>query len=86
MGTPVRVTTPPNPANTTCFKYGELGHYANMCPQRQPRVPECRISGEGMAIRPHKLTRDNRGTHVARWTMLMLKQLRRIPKLCLVCS
>jgi hypothetical protein len=36
MGTLVRVTTPPNPANTTCFKCGELGHYANVCPQRQP--------------------------------------------------
>jgi hypothetical protein len=66
MGTPVRVTTPPNPANTTCFKCGELGHYANVCPQRQPPSTQCRISREGMAIRPRKLTRDNRATHVAR--------------------
>jgi hypothetical protein len=36
MGTLVRVTTPPNLANTTCFKCGELGHYVNVCPQRQP--------------------------------------------------
>jgi hypothetical protein len=36
MGTLVRAATPPNPANTTCFKCGELGHYANVCPQRQP--------------------------------------------------
>jgi hypothetical protein len=36
MGTPVKVTTPPNPTNTTCCKCGELGHYANVCPQREP--------------------------------------------------
>jgi hypothetical protein len=36
MATQVRAATPPNPANTTCFKCGEFGHYANMCPQRQP--------------------------------------------------
>jgi hypothetical protein len=27
---------PPNHATTTCFKCGELGHYANACPKRNP--------------------------------------------------
>jgi hypothetical protein len=34
--TPVRSVAPPNPATTTYFKCGELGHYANACPKRNP--------------------------------------------------
>jgi hypothetical protein len=36
VGTPVRSVAPPNPATTTCSKCGELGHYANACPKRNP--------------------------------------------------
>jgi hypothetical protein len=36
VGTPVRSVAPPNPATITCFKCGELGHYANTCPKRNP--------------------------------------------------
>jgi hypothetical protein len=36
VGTPVRSVAPPNPTTTTCFKCGELGHYANACPKRNP--------------------------------------------------
>jgi hypothetical protein len=32
----VRSVAPSNPATTTCFKCGELGHYANACPKRNP--------------------------------------------------
>jgi hypothetical protein len=38
-----------------------------MCVSRgNPQVPPCRINREGMATRPHKLTRDRKATHVAR--------------------
>jgi hypothetical protein len=36
VGKPVRSVAPPNLATTTCFKCGELGHYANVCPKRNP--------------------------------------------------
>jgi hypothetical protein len=36
VGTPVRSVAPLNPATTTCFKCRELGHYANVCPKRNP--------------------------------------------------
>jgi hypothetical protein len=36
VGTLVRSVVPPNPATTTCSKCGELGHYANACPKRNP--------------------------------------------------
>jgi hypothetical protein len=32
----VRSVAPPNPATTTCFKCGELDHYANTCLKRNP--------------------------------------------------
>jgi hypothetical protein len=36
VGTPVRSVAPPNPTTTTCLKCGELSHYANACPKRNP--------------------------------------------------
>jgi hypothetical protein len=36
VGTPIRSVAPPNPATTTCFKCGELGHHAIACPKRNP--------------------------------------------------
>jgi hypothetical protein len=66
MGTPVRVTTPPNPANTTCFKCGELGHYANVCPQRQPLSTPVQNQQGRNGNQTSKLTRDHKATHVAR--------------------
>jgi hypothetical protein len=35
-GTPVSSVAPLNSATTTCFKCGELDHYANACPKRNP--------------------------------------------------
>jgi hypothetical protein len=40
QGTPTVENATPNKANTTCFHYGQKGHYANRCPsRRQPSTP-----------------------------------------------
>jgi hypothetical protein len=44
LGTPVRPGAPHTPAGNTCFKCGEVGHYANACPKRHPQAPLCRTS------------------------------------------
>jgi hypothetical protein len=36
VGTPVRPSAPHNPTGNTCFKCGEVGHYANACLKRHP--------------------------------------------------
>jgi hypothetical protein len=36
ISTPVRPGAPHSPAGNTCFKCGEVGHYANACAKRQP--------------------------------------------------
>jgi hypothetical protein len=36
VGTPVRPGAPHTPAGNNCFKCGEVGHYANVCPKRHP--------------------------------------------------
>ena len=45
MNTPARnnnTTTPVQPSG--CFKCGELGHYANNCPKRNPQTPQRNIN------------------------------------------
>jgi hypothetical protein len=36
VGTPLRPGAPHTLAGNTCFKCGEVGHYANACPKRHP--------------------------------------------------
>jgi hypothetical protein len=40
----VRPCAPHTPAGNTCFKCGEVRHYANACPKRHPQAPLCRTS------------------------------------------
>jgi hypothetical protein len=35
QGTPTTPNATPNKANTTCFNYGQKGHYTNRCPSRR---------------------------------------------------
>jgi hypothetical protein len=35
QGTPTTPNATSNKANTTCFNYGQKGHYANRCPSRR---------------------------------------------------
>jgi predicted aspartyl protease len=38
-GTPARHAGQGTSTGTTCFKCGEVGHYANVCPKRNPNTP-----------------------------------------------
>jgi hypothetical protein len=83
VGTPVRSGAPPNPATTTCFMCGELGHYANALPKRNP--PHTPVQNQQMQQmrsrnQTRRATRDNRAMHEARRCTLMLKSPRRTPK------
>jgi hypothetical protein len=68
----VRLDTPARPAGqgtiTTCFKCGEVGHYANACPKRIPNTParsniqgkqQTPVSSKGFSIgRVHQVSAD----------------------------
>jgi hypothetical protein len=50
QGIPTTQNATPNKENTTCFNYGQKGHYANHCPSRRqsststlgmPTLPNC---------------------------------------------
>jgi hypothetical protein len=59
VGTPVRSVAPPNPATTTCFKCGELGHYANACPKRNP--PHTPVQNQQQTRSGSQTPRTNKG-------------------------
>jgi hypothetical protein len=43
-GAPVRNNTPVHPSD--CFNFGELGHYASICPQRNMQTPQKGTRGQ----------------------------------------
>jgi hypothetical protein len=59
VGTPVRSVASPNPATTTCFKCGELGHYANACPKRNP--PHTPVQNQQQTRSGNQSPQNNKG-------------------------
>jgi hypothetical protein len=55
--------------STTCFKCGEVGHYANVCPKRNPNTP-ARGSGQG---KQNQTPANNKGFNIARVNQISAK-------------